>query len=130
LIRVRPKYLIMIIGIGTDIVYLPRIRKALEKFGEKFYKKIFTEKELKKYTVEEIGGKFSAKESFVKALGTGFKGISLKDVEVLNDKEGKPYILLNMVIKEKFFKEDLVKIHLSISHQKDYAVSCVILEKI
>lgn len=120
----------MIIGVGVDIVHMNRIKKIFDKFGEKFIKKIFTDKELKKMTVEEIAGKFSAKESFVKALGTGFMGIHFKDIEILNDLKGKPYIVFNENQKEKFFKGENINIHLSISHQKDYAISFVVLEKI
>ncbi len=120
----------MIIGIGTDIVYLPRIKKVLERFGERFCKKIFKPKELRNLTCEEIGGKFSAKESFVKALGTGFRGISFYDLEILNDNKGKPYVMVSKKIREKFFNNEDIRIHLSISHEKDYAISFIVLEKL
>lgn len=120
----------MIIGVGIDIVYLPRIKKILDRFDDRFYKKVFTERELSKVTVSEIGGKFSSKEAFVKALGTGFRGIRFKDIEVLNDKRGKPFIEINKEVYKRLFDNEKINVHLSISHDGEYANSIVILEKI
>ncbi|WP_257791012.1 holo-[acyl-carrier-protein] synthase [Wolbachia endosymbiont of Folsomia candida] len=93
----------MIHGIGTDIVYIPRISKILQKYGEKFLGRIYTKQEIEiseKYNSQEMRAKyfakrFAAKEAFVKALGTGFSnGIIMKDIEIYSDIRGKPYIRL------------------------------------
>lgn len=84
----------MIYGIGTDIVYIPRILRISQKYGEKFLNKVYTKKEIeisKKYNSQEVRAKyfakrFAAKEAFVKALGTGFsQGIIMKDIEIYSN---------------------------------------------
>ena len=78
--------------------------------------------------------RFSAKESFVKARGTGFRNnLSFKDISILNDKKGKPYFLFNEIIKnilKKKYKLKKFKAHLSLSDEKKHSVSYVILEKL
>ena len=78
--------------------------------------------------------RFSAKESFVKALGTGFRNsLSFKDISILNDKKGKPYFLFNQKIKNILrnkYKLIKFKAHLSLSDEKKHSISYVILQKI
>lgn len=120
----------MIIGIGTDIIEIDRINKAVINTKE-FLNKTFTEKEIelfseKKMRAQTIAGNFAAKEAFVKALGIGMRGITFKDIEVLRDELGKPYINLSDKVKEKYsFKFNVL---VSISHNKENAISFVILE--
>lgn len=109
----------VVIGIGTDIIEIERIKKAIEKKG--FKERVFTEKELnelKNKRIESYAGKFSAKEAISKALGTGVRGFSLVDIEILNDEMGKPKVYLKGALKDKE-----VKIELSISHCKEYATA-------
>lgn len=115
----------MIVGIGTDIVEIERIRRACAKPA--FLKKFFSQKEneifgLKKDCAQSAAANFAAKEAFVKALGTGFSDISLADIEVLRNPEGKPYILFR---REGWNK----KVHVSLSHEKAYATAFVIIEE-
>jgi len=119
----------MIYGIGTDIIEIDRIANAIENTG--FCKRFFSEEEnlyfLKKHNhPQTIAGNFAAKEAFSKALGTGFRNISLKDISVLRDSLGKPYIKfsenLNLSVDEK-------KVFVSISHSNSYAVAYVVIEK-
>jgi len=119
----------MIYGVGTDIIEIQRVAKACEK--ESFLKKTFSEKELNYFQTvgfrkETLAGTFSAKESISKALGTGFSGFSAIDIEVLHNKKGAPYIVLSGNITSKF--QDNIKINVSISHCKDYAISYAVLE--
>ncbi|MGL9717183.1 MAG: holo-[acyl-carrier-protein] synthase [Wolbachia sp.] len=118
----------MISGIGTDIVYVPRILKILQKYGERFLNKIYTEQEIeisRKYNSQEVRAKyfakrFAAKEAFVKALGSGFShDITMKDIEIYSDVRGKPYIAVK--------KDFISKIHLSLSDDGDYATAFVII---
>lgn len=122
----------MIHGIGTDIVYIPRILRILQKYGEKFLNRVYTEKEIgigSQYNSHEIQARyfakrFAAKEAFVKALGTGFsKGIRMKDIEIFNDVTGKPHI-----ITSKNFISQNNSIHLSISDDTDYATAFVVIQ--
>lgn len=121
----------MIFGIGTDIIEIKRIDKAV-KDTPKFLEKAFTEKEIemfkkKNYKVETIAGNFAAKEAISKALGTGIRGFGLRDIEVLRDGSGKPEATISNIIKERV-NIDKYKIHLSISHDKSSAIAFVVLE--
>ncbi|BDG75458.1 MULTISPECIES: holo-[acyl-carrier-protein] synthase [Wolbachia] len=121
----------MIYGIGTDIVYIPRILRISQKYGEKFLNKVYTKKEIeisKKYNSQEVRAKyfakrFAAKEAFVKALGTGFsQGIIMKDIEIYSTIRGKPHL----AITKDFISKDY-KIHLSLSDDQDYATAFVVI---
>ena len=119
-----------IYGIGTDIIEISRIREAINRTSS-FKRKVYTEKEIeyiekKKEPYASYAGRFAAKEAVSKALGTGVRGFSLNDVEILNDNLGKPTVTLyNNLLNHA---EDL-KIKISISHSREYAVSTVIIYK-
>ena len=121
----------MISGIGTDIVQIARIKKAIIN-TQSFKEKAFTKNEieyfdLKKDNYETIAGTFAAKEAISKALGTGFRGFGLRDIEINRNKLGKPIACLSDKILEKFSLEDYY-IHISISHTSDEAIAFAILE--
>ena len=104
--------------IGIDIIEIERIEKLLTNkpnFLERNFTKTERERNLKH---ETIAGNFAAKEAFSKALGTGFRGFGLIDVEVLRDELGKPYIV---------FKNERSNANVSISHNRSTAVAVVIL---
>ena len=116
-------------GIGNDIIEIKRIENAVKK--ESFVKKVFTEKEIE-YIIsrggraETYAGKFSAKEAVSKALGTGIRGFSPNDIEILNNELGKPYVIFKNSIEDfnnKYFVE------ISISHCKEYATATAIIFK-
>lgn len=111
----------MIKGIGTDIVSIARIQKAMEQ--EAFLQKMFSqrEREEKKKKAENYAASFAAKEAVVKALGTGFREIAFHDVEILHEENGKPYVCLYGKKQENW--------HLSLSHEKEYAVAMVVWEE-
>lgn len=122
----------MIIGIGTDIIEIERIELAINK-NSRFLEKNFTIKEKSMFSernnsAQTIAGNFASKEAISKALGTGFRGISLNDIEILRDELGKPIVnLSDSIVKQFNLKE--CKIHLSISHDKSKAIAFVIIEK-
>ena len=121
-------------GIGTDIVYISRIKTALGD-NKNFKKKVFSSKEIKtaenKFNkVASYAKKFAAKEAFSKALGTGVSmGISFNEISIINDIKGKPYIellgktksIVSLFLKKKY------KIFLSISDEKKYALAMVVI---
>lgn len=118
----------MIYGIGTDIIEIERVKTAMTKgFCERFFSErenaYFAEKNMRP---ETIAGNFVAKEAFSKALGTGISGFALKDVEVLRDKQGKPYIEFENSLKGRL---ENCKISVSISHCRDYATAVAVIEK-
>ena len=127
-----------ILGTGIDIVENYRLKKILQKKKSNFKKKIFTINEVaycekKSNSISCYAKRFAAKEAFVKALGIGFrKNINFKDVEVLNNNYGKPYISINKIIANKIktlFKVKKFNILLSISDEKKYSIASVIISK-
>ena len=123
----------MIYGIGTDIIEVDRIRKFISK-GDAFKQRVWTPKEIEycdshRDSAPFYAARFSAKEAFVKALGTGFiKGIGFSQIEVYHDELSKPHIRLEGTAKEFADKAGITKIHLSISHVKDWANAVAVLE--
>ena len=111
-------------GIGNDILEINRIRKTIEKHGNHFYEKIFTETEIEyclsyKDPACHLAGRFSAKEAIAKALGIGFgKAISFQDIEITNDELGRPIVELSDSVNARFESPQII---LSISHCKEYA---------
>lgn len=125
--------LAMIRGIGIDILEIDRMKKIMEKDG-RFIERIFTSAEIqycsaKAKKEQHFAARFTAKEAFFKALGLGWRnGMAWKDVCVENDRMGKPEIKIDGVTRDFFRKESYRKIHLSVSHSRQYAVSMVIIE--
>jgi len=114
----------MIIGMGVDITEVKRLREAVEKWGEGFLNRVFTRKELDNAKTrgslyQHLAGRFAAKEAVFKALGD--KKLNWKDVQILNDPEGKPCCL---ILNNKGRK---INVHVSISHVKSYAVANAII---
>ncbi len=123
-----------VIGIGIDVVNIKRIKNILKKNKKNFLKKILNEKELKKNISEAfISKRFAAKEAFSKALGIGIgKNLSFKDITILNDKNGKPKILINNKIKKiisKLYKSKKFTIHLSLTDDYPFAIANVLILK-
>ena len=123
----------MIYGIGIDIIRTDRIKEVVDKWGQKFLARVFTENEIsycyrKKTPYLSLAVRFAAKEAFVKAIGSRIP-VSLTDIEVVNSDSGEPLIHLSNRL-EYFIKINLIKkAHLSISHEHEYGVACVILEQ-
>lgn len=123
----------MIKGTGIDIVEVVRIKKAIQK-SEHFKQFVFAPLEIayceaKGNSFESFAGRFAAKEAFFKALGTGWHdNTAFNEVVVSNDALGKPFIKL-IGETEKILEGRQAKIHLSISHTKDYATAMVIIEE-
>lgn len=120
-----------IIGIGNDILEIERIRKAIEHNG--FLERYFTEKEIKLFderhgNVSTIAANFSAKEAVSKVFGTGIQAFSLKDIEILRNDLGKPFINLYNGANEVAIKLKLVNLHITISHSKEVVNVVVIGE--
>lgn len=126
----------MIIGIGTDIIEIDRIKRAMER-TRGFLERNFSKNEIlyfekRNFKAETVAGNFAAKEAISKAIGTGFRGFSLIDIEVVRDELGKPLVLINEKIKNILSEKDITnfKFHTSISHNNQSAIAYVILEKI
>lgn len=125
-----------ILGIGTDIVNNSRIENLLKKKNMNFLNKVFSNNEInlskkRKNSILTLSKRFAAKEAFIKALGTGLrKGINFKDIEIVNDNQGKPSINLKGQTKDivkKIVKKKNFKIFLSVSDDYPWSVANVII---
>lgn len=122
----------MIIGIGTDIVQIDRIKRALERRGRSFAERILCADELtifdKRNASEAyLAKRYAAKEAASKALGTGVGLISWQDMEVSNDSRGGPVLTLKGAALQRMLKMGVTHVHLSLSDEKDFAVAFVVL---
>ena len=125
----------MISGIGTDIVAIERFQRFLDEHNTALLERLFTEQErtfcsARKNCAASYSARFAAKEAFLKALGTGLRdGISWHDIEVANDRLGKPELILSGKAIELFMEQGLSSAFLSLSHDGGSAVAMVVLEK-
>lgn len=122
----------MIIGIGTDIIEISRIKQAIER-NKNFKQKLFTSQEQNYFKqindrVESVAGSFAAKEAISKALGTGFRNFGMEDIEILRDSLGKPNAILLGEAKILGEQLGIETIRVTISHCKQYAVAFAIIE--
>lgn len=123
----------MVLGLGIDIIEIERIKKSIEKYGERFLNKVFTSEEIRycnskfnKY--QHYAARFAAKEAVYKALASGWKeGLRWKDIEIQNDVSGMPSI--NSTGKLQAFLSDNTQLRISISHSENYVTSVAIIFK-
>lgn len=124
----------MILGIGTDIIEVERISKHIEA-GFGFKEKVFTLKEIdycesKTNKAQNYAARFSAKEAFLKAVGTGMRhGLAFTDIEVVNDELGKPEMMLHGKALDHIRKLGVTNIQISLTHLRDWVNAIVIIEK-
>ena len=129
----------MIYGIGTDICDIRRIRASLERHGERFVIKILSDDELKTWQarsarwpergVSYLATRFSAKEAFSKAIGTGMRmPMTWRNCEIANAASGKPEIILHGELKPWFEARQLTA-HITVTDENDYAASFCVVEK-
>jgi len=123
----------MMFGIGTDLVHIPRIQALLDKHGDKIALRILSDAEFiafqqAKNQASFLAKRFAAKEATAKALGTGFRdGLSLRHIEVSNDKNGKPELQFLGRGLELVTEFNITRSMISLSDEQDYAVAFVSL---
>ena len=124
----------MIFGVGTDVVEIGRIEKALERWGERFAERILCASELKRFRnhkqpVSYLAKRFAAKEAFTKALGTGIKSpANWHGVWVANQPSGKPELQFSEPLKKHLSNCGITRAHVSLSDERGIAVATVVLE--
>jgi holo-[acyl-carrier protein] synthase len=124
----------MIVGTGIDIAEVPRIAQAIERHGERFIHRVFTEGEIaycnsKANRIERYAARFAAKEAGMKALGTGWNhGVRWRDVEVCRQPGGRPTIAFHGKAAEFATRLGAKNVALSLSHTAEQAIAQVILE--
>jgi len=124
----------MILGIGTDLAEVDRIRESIARFGDRFLNRIYTAGERaysasKANPVERLAARFAAKEAGMKAIGTGWsQGVTWQDFAVVNEESGRPTLALGGAAKRKADAMGVKHISLSLTHTSATALAVVILE--
>jgi holo-[acyl-carrier protein] synthase len=124
----------MILGIGSDLAEVERIRASRARFGERFLRRVYTEAEiaycLSKANVDErLAGRFAAKEAGMKAIGTGLsRGVTWRDFAVGREASGKPTLVLSGAAARIAAAQGVRRIHLTITHTAAMAMAVVITE--
>ncbi len=122
----------MVLGIGTDIVEVQRVRKALE--NARFKERVYTQGEIDvcekrgMQAAASYAARFSAKEAVLKAFGTGLRGGTLQDIEILSDELGCPHVHLSGYYAELAAQRGVKQVHVSLSHTKEYATAQCVME--
>jgi holo-[acyl-carrier protein] synthase len=123
-----------ILGIGTDIVECLRIARMIERHGELFISRVYTDLEIeycsgRKAATQHYAGRWAAKEAVLKALGSGWRrGISWRDIEVRNNQHGAPSVSLYGGARDLYEQIGIRRMHVTISHCRCHAVAYVIAE--
>lgn len=124
----------MILGVGTDLAEVDRIRESIERFGDRFLNRIYTPSERsyalsKANSAERFAARFAAKEAGMKAIGTGWShGVTWHDFAVVNEPSGRPTLHLTGVAREVAERLGVKTISVSLTHTKEVAFAVVILE--
>ncbi len=124
----------MIYGVGQDLVEISRIERALERFGDRFARRILSESELRRFSNHPkpaafLAKRFAAKEAFTKALGTGIHApANWHGVWVSNLKSGKPQLEFSEPLREFLGRKNIIRCHLSLTDEREIAAATVILE--
>jgi len=116
------------VATGTDVIEIARIERTLADFGERFLRKVFTERERERYgsRVSELAARFAAKEATSKALGTGIRGIRWREIEILANRRGKPILILHGGAADRAAALGLVSFDVSLTHSRSEAIAFVV----
>jgi len=111
--------------IGVDIIEIASIEAAIERHGDRFLRRLYTEREIEKYCdrVPSLATRFAAKEAIMKVLGTGYRGVGWHDMEILSDRRGKPVVYLHRRARERAEALGIRSVTVSLSDSKEYAVA-------
>jgi len=118
-----------VLGIGVDVVETARIESSIERFGDHFLQRVFTESELAycntmKFPARHLAARFAAKEAVSKAFGTGIGGsMGWKEIEVLRKPTGEPFIQLNGAARQHADQLKVTEVFVSLSHSDNYSVA-------
>ena len=115
---------------GVDIIEISRVRQVLERYGQRFLDRVYTEEEIAycRGRPPNLAARFAAKEATMKALGTGVRGVGWKDIEVVRQESGAPSIRLHGRGMNRAQRLAVLEISLSLSHSREYAVAFVVVQ--
>ena len=116
------------VTVGIDIIEIARIRRTLSDFGDRFLRRVYTERERERYgsRISELAARFAAKEAASKALGTGIRGIRWRELEVLSNRRGKPVLILHGSAAERAAQLGLTDFDVSLTHSRTDAMAFVV----
>lgn len=116
--------------IGVDIIEIPRIARAVERWGERFLQRIYTPQEVAyaRGQAPQLAARFAAKEAVMKALGTGIRGVSWKEIEVVRERGQAPTVRLSGRAMQRAQRLGISRFTLSLSHSRELAIAVVIGE--
>jgi holo-[acyl-carrier protein] synthase len=123
-----------VIGIGVDLVECKRIQHSLDRFGERFLKRVFTEGEIEysnsmKFPARHLAARFAAKEAVSKAFGTGIgKAMGWRDIDVRKKESGEPYLVLSGQAGDLAKQRGMKSVLITLSHTDEHAMACVVLQ--
>ena len=114
--------------VGVDIIEIERIQRIVDRWGQRFLRRIYTEAELDlcRNRVPELAARFAGKEAVMKALGTGRRGLSWRDIEILPNRHRAPLVFLHGRARRRARKLGIGELAISLSHSRDYAVASVV----
>lgn len=124
----------MIVGIGTDLVEIVRVERALERHGDRFARRILVAHEYARFTAHRkpaayLAKRFAAKEAFSKAMGTGIRApVSWQNLGVANHSSGRPYFELSEALAELVRRRGIRSVHVSLTDERGMAAAFVVLE--
>ena len=123
-----------VLGIGVDLVECARIQRSLDRFGEKFLCRVFTDGEIKysmsmKFPARHLAARFAGKEAVSKAFGTGIgKAMGWRNIDIRKKKSGEPFLVFSGPAQELATKRGVTSAVITLSHTEHHAVACVVLE--
>jgi len=119
-----------LLSVGIDTVEIARIAQVYERHGERFLARVYTDREAARYRnrINELAGRFAAKEAVSKALGTGLRGIHWREMEILPDPRGKPLVFLSGRAAERANELGLREFAISITHTNQLAMAFVVAQ--
>jgi holo-[acyl-carrier protein] synthase len=123
-----------VLGIGVDLVECARIERSLERFGEKFLHRVFTEGEIAysmsmKFPARHLAARFAAKEAVSKAFGTGIgKAMGWKDIDVHKKPSGEPFLVFSGPARALVTQRGVISALITLSHTEHHAVACIVLD--
>jgi holo-[acyl-carrier protein] synthase len=117
-----------LVAVGVDIIEIARIERTLADFGERFLRRVYTERERERYgsRPSELAARFAAKEATSKALGTGIRGIRWREMEFLANRRGKPVLILHGSAADRAASLGLVAFDVSLTHSRTDAMAFVV----
>ena len=123
-----------VIGIGVDLVECARIQHSLDRFGEKFLHRVFTDGEIEysmamKFPARHLAARFAGKEAVAKAFGTGIgKAMGWRNIDIRKKKSGEPFLVFSGPAQELASKHGVTSALITLSHTEHHAMACVVLE--